>query len=48
MNGNQVPGLTILSHTEVVAQVPAGRVPELRLDWDWDWEALLVFVTGGC
>jgi hypothetical protein len=28
MNGNQVPGLTILSHTEVVAQVPAGRVPE--------------------
>jgi hypothetical protein len=38
MNGNQVPGLTILSITLVALTL---KPVEEFLNYDWDWEALL-------
>jgi hypothetical protein len=44
-DGNQVPGLTILSITLVALK--CRPVEEfLNYDWDWDWEALLALSRG--
>jgi hypothetical protein len=47
MDGNQVPGLTILSITLVALKCrPVEEFLNYDWDWDWDWEALLL--SRGC